>query len=169
MLYRKLPVGVEAIQYTGNNGMELKKWSDGAVYESPVAEPSEGNPTGEYVQIKTLEGVMTGIVGDYIIKGVKNEFYPCKRDIFEQTYSEISAELPFENAFGFLKHNPSYFMRLPHWSPDVRIKIWTPSSTDQQDKGMTAPFLYVESRFGRVPWKETMIELFSEKWEVGRD
>ena len=34
---------------------------------------------------------------------------------------------------------------------------------------MTAPFLYVESRFGRVPWKETMIELFSEDWDIGKD
>ena len=86
MLYRKKPVVIEAIQFTGTNGWVLKQWSDGAVYVSPVLEPTEDNPTGEYVQIKTLEGVMTGIVGDYIIKGVKGEFYPCKPDIFLQTY-----------------------------------------------------------------------------------
>lgn len=53
-------------------------------------------------------------------------------------------------------------MRLPGWQPDVIIKAQYP---DEYSK-MTAPYLYVESRFGKVPWKETMIELFSEKWEV---
>lgn len=53
-------------------------------------------------------------------------------------------------------------MRLPHWQSDVIIKAQYP---DEHSK-MTAPYLYVESRFGRVPWKETVIELFSENWEV---
>lgn len=53
-------------------------------------------------------------------------------------------------------------MRLPKWSPDVVIRAQFP---DEHSK-MTAPYLYVESRFGRVPWKETMIELFAEDWEV---
>ncbi len=53
-------------------------------------------------------------------------------------------------------------MRLPAWSEDVVIRAQYP---DEHSK-MTAPYLYVESRFGKVPWKETMIELFSEKWEV---
>jgi len=53
-------------------------------------------------------------------------------------------------------------MRLPAWAEDVVIRAQYP---DEHSK-MTAPYLYVESRFGRVPWKETMIELFSEKWEV---
>lgn len=53
-------------------------------------------------------------------------------------------------------------MRLPQWGPDVVIRVQKP---DENSK-MTAPYLYVESRFGRVPWKETMIELFSNKWEL---
>ena len=89
MFYRKVPVVIEAIQFTGANGWVLKQWSDGAVYASPVLEPTEDNPTGEYVQIKTLEGVMTGRVGDYIIKGVNGEFYPCKPDIFNKTYQQV--------------------------------------------------------------------------------
>jgi len=88
--YCKKPVVVEAIKYTGSNGFELKTWSDGAVYESPVSEPTKANPTGAYVQVKTLEGIMTGIVGDFIIKGVNGEFYPCKPDIFDKTYEEVS-------------------------------------------------------------------------------
>ncbi len=53
-------------------------------------------------------------------------------------------------------------MRLPQWKPDVVIRAQYP---DEHNK-MTAPYLYVESRFGCVPWKETMIELFAENWEV---
>ena len=52
--------------------------------------------------------------------------------------------------------------RLPKWSEDVVIRAQYP---DEHSK-MTAQYLYVESRFGRVPWKETMIELFSEDWEI---
>lgn len=53
-------------------------------------------------------------------------------------------------------------MRLPIWKEDVIIRAQYP---DEHSK-MTAPYLYVESRFGCVPWKETMIELFSEDWQV---
>jgi hypothetical protein len=53
-------------------------------------------------------------------------------------------------------------MRLPGWSDDVVIRAQYP---DEFSK-MTAPYLYVQSRFGMVPWKETMIELFSDKWVV---
>lgn len=89
MKFRKKPVVIEAIQYTGHNGLTLLSWSNREVVESPVLEQSESNPTGAYVQVKTLEGTMTGIVGDYIIKGVKGEFYPCKPDIFEATYEKV--------------------------------------------------------------------------------
>lgn len=89
--YRKKPVVIEAVRYTGNNGSELKRWSDNNVLESPVLEPDKDNPTGAYVQVKVLEGTMIGLVGDYIIKGVAGEFYPCKPDIFEATYVEVES------------------------------------------------------------------------------
>jgi len=88
--FRKKPVVIEAIQYNGNNGFELSKWSNNVIIESPVLEPTEDNKSGEYVQIKTLEGIMIGIVGDWIIKGINGEFYPCKPDIFEKTYEPIN-------------------------------------------------------------------------------
>lgn len=66
----------------------------------------------------------------------------------------------FGDAFERVKKGKG--MRLPQWSPEVVIRVQYP---DEHSK-MTAPYLYVESRFGRVPWKETMIELFSDKWEV---
>lgn len=66
----------------------------------------------------------------------------------------------FGQAFEQVKQGKG--MRLPQWQPDVLICAQYP---DEHSK-MTAPYLYVESRFGRVPWKETNIELFSEDWEV---
>jgi len=66
----------------------------------------------------------------------------------------------FGSAFEQVKKGKS--MRLPHWSGEVKIKTQYP---DENSK-MTSPYLYVESRYGRVPWKETMIELFDENWEI---
>lgn len=90
--YQKKPVVIEAIVYTGHNGHELRQWSNGAVIQSPVCEPTEDNPTGAYLQIKTLEDFKdtyhVASVGDYIIKGVKGEFYACKPDIFHMTYED---------------------------------------------------------------------------------
>lgn len=54
-------------------------------------------------------------------------------------------------------------IRLPKWDDSVVIKVQTP---DGSYYGMTHPYLYVESRYGRVPWKETMVELFEENWEL---
>lgn len=66
----------------------------------------------------------------------------------------------FSDALHALKNGKG--ARLPKWSPDVVIRAQFP---DEHSK-MTAPYLYVESRFGRAPWKETFIELFSEEWEI---
>lgn len=55
-----------------------------------------------------------------------------------------------------------WMARLPHWSDDVRIVLQRP---DENSK-MTHPYLYVESRYGCVPWKETFVELLSECWEI---
>ena len=71
--YRKKPVVIEAVLYTGENGEAVIKWCNGSlIYEG--------------VSISTPEGEMIATPGDYIIKGVKGEFYPCKPDIFEATY-----------------------------------------------------------------------------------
>ena len=66
----------------------------------------------------------------------------------------------FGEALEFVKKGKG--MRLPQWREDIIIYVQFP---DEYSK-MTAPYLYVESRFGKVPWKETMIELFSEEWEI---
>ena len=72
-------------------------------------------------------------------------------------------DLSFGLAFDMVRMDTENLgMRLPSWKEDVVVRIQMP---DENSK-MTAPYLYVESRFGRVPWKETMIELFSIEWTV---
>ncbi|HEY5973805.1 MAG TPA: hypothetical protein VIU41_03605, partial [Geobacteraceae bacterium] len=89
--FRKKPVVIEAMLFSGGNGWEIERWSDRRVIPSPVLEPSPDNPSGSYLQVHTLEGIMIGNPGDWIIKGIKGEFYPCKPDIFEATYEPVAA------------------------------------------------------------------------------
>lgn len=89
MRFRKKPVVIEAIQFIGDNDERIREWSSNAVICSPVLEPSKDNQRGIYLQIKTLEGTMTAIPGDWIIRGIKGEFYPCKPHIFEATYEPV--------------------------------------------------------------------------------
>lgn len=81
--YRKKPVVIEAVQWNGDNiGEILVLSSDGG------REISE-SPTEEELTIYTLEGNHTADIGDWIIKGIKGELYPCKPDIFEATYEVV--------------------------------------------------------------------------------
>lgn len=90
MKYRKKPVEIEAIRLTEDNivecfefiGLSLK--NEDIDYFNNFAKKYTGG-----IYIKTLEGNMLASFGDYIIKGVKGEFYPCKPDIFEMTYEKI--------------------------------------------------------------------------------
>ena len=82
----KKPVTIEAIQITDSNGWIIEQWSNEKVVQSPVLEPTVSNPCGTYLQVYTLEGVMIAYPGDWIIKGVAGEFYPCKDNIFKLSY-----------------------------------------------------------------------------------
>lgn len=96
--FRKKPVVIEAVQWTGDNWNEVHEFSS-------VFDPVGGVPA-QYVSgdvenlnngwegrtpllIETLEGTMRAEIGDWIIKGVNGEFYPCKPDIFGKTYEQV--------------------------------------------------------------------------------
>ena len=78
MKYRKKPVVIEAIQWTGSNLKDVIEFLGG-----------ESWMNGRDLIIKTLEGDLHASVGDFIIRGVAGEFYPCKPDIFEKTYEKV--------------------------------------------------------------------------------
>lgn len=78
MKYRKKPVVVEAVQWNGNNHKEVIDFEENKIWFDAL-----GN-----IWIATLEGDMVAKKGDYIIKGVQGEYYPCKPDIFAETYEK---------------------------------------------------------------------------------
>lgn len=81
----KKPIPIQAIRYTGDNIEEIwDTFGAGDIYG-----PVEDDPCA---YILTLEGKMRCNVGDWIIKGVQEEFYPCRHDIFVQTYQEVDHE-----------------------------------------------------------------------------
>lgn len=89
MKYRKKPVIIEAIQFEDNSDriIEIHEFMGGDTIR--INYEDKDNP---YLKIETLEGIMKASVGDYIIKGVNGEFYPCKPDIFEKTYERVIDE-----------------------------------------------------------------------------
>ena len=87
MKYRKKPIVIEAIQWTGRNYNDMENF-----ITVKFGYQEKGDGTGAEVIIPTLEGAMTANIGDYIIKGVNGEFYPCKPDIFEKTYETVEGE-----------------------------------------------------------------------------
>lgn len=93
MKYRKQPVVIEAVQYHGYHTGAIRDFCGECVRE-PIGE--------DYIEIITLEGVMTASKGDYIIKGVNGEFYPCKPDIFHKTYEPVEDDAPISLKQAFL-------------------------------------------------------------------
>ena len=83
MKFRKKSVVIEAVLWNGTQVSEVTEWISDALHNDTIMR------FGDKVVIKTLEGNMIANPGDYIIKGVKGELYPCKPDIFEQTYEPI--------------------------------------------------------------------------------
>lgn len=98
--FRKKPVVIEALQWSGHDVEALAVWASRADLSVRKAR-GEKSPTNsielplavvtgsDHVEIKTLEGVMIARPGDWIICGVKGEFYPCKADIFAATYEAV--------------------------------------------------------------------------------
>lgn len=81
--FRKKPVVIEAEQWTGHNVAEISVF----MYpDAPIYVGKQFSNADQLIGIETLEGLMTANVGDWIIRGVKGELYPCKPDIFEATY-----------------------------------------------------------------------------------
>jgi len=95
MKFRKLPVEIDALQWTGKDLFAMMTFIEG---EKPNLKTQADRHAWEQyaqivrdkgLQIHTLEGVMLASIGDFVIKGVSGEFYPCKPDIFKLTYEKV--------------------------------------------------------------------------------
>lgn len=82
--FRKKPVEIEAMRWTGENQFQLMQWAEG------LDTRAHWRFDGPQLFIKTLEGEMLASPGDMVICGVKGEFYPCKMPVFEASYDAVT-------------------------------------------------------------------------------
>lgn len=90
--FTKKPVVVQAVQFDRTNGGVVAKWCGGwNRFEEKASDPTD---IAEWIDIPTLEGTMRADLGDWIIRGVEGEFYPCKPAIFAKTYDLTESRDP---------------------------------------------------------------------------
>ena len=173
--YRKKPVVIEALQFTGHNDAECLAFC-------PTArDPKENGPS---LIIPTLEGDHRCSVGDYIIRGVKGEFYPCKPDIFEATYDQtpyspadvVSPNMPreglsFSNALNVLKRG--YRIARTGWNGKGMWLVFMQGGTGLA-KFNDGPDLDLESCIGIMTaqgklqpgWHPSQLDMLAEDWYI---
>lgn len=195
MKYRKKPVVIEAIQLKVDNFDAVCDFMGGTPV--PKHNPNfgvdeHGNTNEPYlgVYIETLEGKMLASYGDYIIKGVNGEFYPCKPDIFEKTYDKAddsSSAMDFGDAIEVLKQGGvirrkgwngkglMVFKQVPaHIESDIIPKMQSlpQSAKDLILKGKafidyTSQCLIYNENTGRADsWVPSISDVFAEDWEI---
>lgn len=109
--YMKKQVIIQAMEWTGENVEELEDFTEDQDNEKWFREFDEYGE--QHLYIFTLEGSMKANIGDYIIKGVKGEFYPCKPDIFKLTYNECNGNDDKGNiSDGYHTFNELYYHRM---------------------------------------------------------
>ena len=169
--YKKKPVVIEAFKYDGdlvnNNGeFYIPKWAIEAYKNKDMyfdAFDSLSPPTELF--IKTLEGIHHVSVGDYIIRGIKGEIYPCKPDIFKETYEKLSevTTFGFGEAIKYLKRG----LR-------VARKGWNGKGMwIEYCEGKNHSFSVIESfllikniKNSFNTWVPSISDLLAEDWEV---
>lgn len=91
--YMKKPVVIDAVKWNGNEVSEVTEWVNEAInifdHKSPGWMMRINQDGAGFIHIGTLEGTMIASPGDYIIRGIKGEIYPCKPEIFELSYEAI--------------------------------------------------------------------------------
>jgi hypothetical protein len=93
--FRKKPVVIDAVQYnpigpgSAQFFNDMPEWLEAAYDEEPAKISNVMIEGKNKLEIKTLEGIMHAEVGDWIIRGIKGELYPCRDDIFRATYEKV--------------------------------------------------------------------------------
>lgn len=195
MKYKKKPVVIEAIQLKVDNFDEVCEFMG----ETPMPKHNpdygideHGNTNNPYlgVYIETLEGKMLASCGDYIIKGVNGEFYPCKPDIFEKTYDIVEDEsdsMCFGDAIEVLKQGGA--IRRRGWNgkglfvikqvpahidcnviPKMQSLPQSAKDLIMKGKGFidyTSQCLIYNENTGRADsWVPSISDVFSNDWEI---
>lgn len=184
MKYKKKPVVIEAVKWNGDKISEVTDWISKALDAGVIMR------LGNEVKIHTLEGIMTASSGDYIIKGVNGEIYPCKPDIFEKTYDiakEKTDSICFGDAIEVLKQGGA--LRRKGWNGKGMFVIkQVPAHIDSniipkmqslpqsakdlilKGKGFidyTSQCLIYNENTGRADsWVLSISDVFAEDWEI---
>lgn len=194
MKYRKKPVVIEAIRLTTDNFDVVCDFMGGTPvpkHNPDFGIDENGNTNEPYlgVYIETLEGKMLANYGDYIIKGVNGEFYPCKPDIFEKTYDKAddSSVMGFGDAIEVLKQGGTVrrsgwngkglmvFKQVPaHIESDIIPKMQSLSQSAKdlilRSKGFidyTSQCLIYNENNGRADsWVPSISDVFAEDLEI---
>lgn len=193
MKYRKKPVIIDAIQWTGGNMVEIADFAKGfAKFDEIRQGDAENKIPAQYdLSIQTLEGTMQASRGDYIIKGVNGEFYPCKPDIFEKTYekADSSSAMDFGDAIEVLKQGGA--IRRSGWNgkglfvvkqesahiesdviPKMQSLPQAAKDRIMQTKGFidyTSQCLIYNENTGRADsWVPSISDVFAQDWEIVR-
>lgn len=87
--YKTKPCEIEAIKWMGTNLEDVLEFANNKIIYHEITDRGSGKLLGYEISIETLEGIMLASKGDYIIKGLRGEFYPCKSDVFEKKYEVI--------------------------------------------------------------------------------
>lgn len=88
--YVKKPIPVYAIQYDGGNFAEILQWEEAVLGQVSGTIGLEAE--GDKITVETLEGVMSGKPGDYVICGIRGELYICDQGIFDESYEEYTGQ-----------------------------------------------------------------------------
>lgn len=184
MKYKKKPVVIDAVKWDGNKVSEVTDWISEALDKCVIIR------YGNEVHIRTLEGVMKASPGDYIIKGVNGELYPCKPEIFEKTYEAVEesrGSMCFGDAIEVLKQGGAIrrtgwngkgmfvIKQVPaHIESDIIPKMQSlPESAKElilKGKGFidyTCQCLIYNENTGRADsWVPSISDVFAEDWEI---
>lgn len=135
--YRKKPVEVEVMKYSKNNFIEALRFASGnAAFDGFFG-----------LKLKTLQGDMKVSDGDYIIKGVQGEFYPCKPDIFHKTYEPVTDHQPLFAVGEYYSLSDSLIAKVLKTSEGVcAIRVYSQNEDKFWDDHMAYRSLWGETR-----------------------
>jgi len=165
MMYRKKPVVIEAIQWNGSMDGMLEINKHWPLLDTTGTTTNKDTHTVFMWNIRTLEGQHRVGVGDYIIKGVKGEFYPCKPDIFAMTYESAlavsaptqarpladAARIEYENYFHKIKATCSFDVWLYAFEKGAASKIANPQPAPAPWVRLTDDDIYA------IPWPRSVL------------
>ena len=188
MKYRKKPVVVDVVQWDGSNLSKIEEFLGKCflgyeVLSDTAWQVGKGIPFTE-ISIKTIDSVAKAVNGDYIIKDEQGEFYPCKPDIFEETYElaeyKGAIKMNFEEVLPLLKQGKKalrggwngkgmFVVRQKGYPEGIKCNKQTAEAwnLNEGDLFKVHPYLQIKNADGtHAMWVPSIGDIFAEDWEI---